>query len=403
MAVYLFISPLFLSAAPTAKGEDIKISLMIIGPGHPLYVWWGHIGLVIENTRKKTSYFYDFGNFSFEEENFYRNFAMGRLYYLKIRSKTEPYLRYLKFFDRWVHTYELNLTNDEKERVYQILEEGIKRENRTYLYHHYEDNCSTRVRDVLDEAMGGEIRENTPEYALSFRDQANRFIRPFWPYMLLNFLQGSTIDRPISYWDALFLPNELELFVQNHTRPNGEAFVKEFKENQDGIRPFIPEEPFPRMGAAFLWGMILFFITLILRTEKRPALWALWRFLTVIAVAVPGLFLCFMMFFTDHHVTLANLNALIACPVLLGALRPSFAYGKSLEAAGRYERFWDIQLGLIILALLGQNLPGINQDNGAIVALFLPLALAQGTVGAQLVRYLKTPPVRTYPWARKLL
>ncbi|MDC7224789.1 MAG: DUF4105 domain-containing protein [Spirochaetales bacterium] len=401
LIAFLFISSGPLTAESSPRGRDLTVSLMIIGPGKPLYVWWGHIGLIIENSREGTSHFYDFGNFSFEEENFYGNFAMGRLYYLKIKSRTEPYLHYMSWFDRWVHVYKLNLSSKEKETIYAILEEGVKPQNRTYLYHHYEDNCSTRIRDVLDEAMEGEIQEATAEYALSYRDQSNRFIRPFWPYMLVNFLQGSGVDQPISTWDALFLPKELEKFVLNHNRPDGDPFVTKTTERQDGIHPFIPDKPFPRGGAAFLWGMALFFITISIRLSRREGLGLFWRIFSLLAIALPGLFLCFMMFFTDHHVTKGNLNGLIACPILLGALIPAIRYEKHLKAPTLYRRFWDLQIILTLLSLLCQTLPGIGQDNLAVLTLFLPLMAAHGTAGSALVRLL-SPGLRIYPWSRKL-
>jgi hypothetical protein len=400
LALTLFFSHTQLTAKPTVRGDSLTVSLMIIGPGHPLYVWWGHIGLIIENSTDNSSYFYDFGNFSFEEDNFYGNFAMGRLYYLKIKSRTQSYLRFLNFFDRSVTIYELNLTAQEKKKVYSILEEGVKPENRIYLYHHYKDNCSTRIRDVLDEAMEGEIQECLPQYAQTFRDQANRFIKPFWPYVLLNFLQGSTIDTPITQWDALFLPQELEDFALNHVRPTGEPFVNNITKVQEGITPYIPDVPFPHSGAAFLWGMLFFFISLAVRLGKTEKLFALWRIISIIFTAIPGLFLCFMMFFTDHHVTWYNLNALVTCPLILAALIPSLVYNKKTLASRHYERFWDYQTLLTLLALLCQTLPGVNQDNGAIICLYLPLIVAQGSMGTVLIRLIK-PTLRIYPWAQK--
>ena len=403
LALLLFIFPTGLCARSPVSGEDLTVSLMVVGPGIPLYVWWGHIGLIVEDQEENWSYFYDFGNFSFEEENFYRNFAMGRLYYLKVKSRTEPYLRFLSWFDRTVTIYELNLTGEEKKSIYDNLQEGVKPENCTYLYHHYEDNCSTRIRDALDTAMGGEIREQSGEYAQSFRAQSNRFVRPFWAYLLLNYLQGPDVDRPVTGWDALFLPQELEKKVRSFIRRDGTPLVSKIIVQQDGAHPYIPDIPFPRAGDAFLRGMMLFFLTLFLRTGSGRGRKgsSLWRIVTPLMVALPGLFLCFMMFFTDHDVTENNLNALITCPVLLGALIPAIRYNRRLSAPKTYERFWDFQSFLVLLSLLFKLLPGVTQDNGAVIMLFLPLFLAQGTPGTYMAR-LFTIDIRIFPWSRKL-
>ncbi len=400
LILFLSLSPLWAGTRSFGVGDDLSVSLMVIGPGMPLYVWWGHIGLIVENKKMNWSYFYDFGNFSFEADHFYRNFAMGRLYYLKVRSRTEPYLRYLTWFNRKVAIYDLNLTAGEKQAVYEELEEGIKPENRTYLYHHYEDNCSTRIRDTLDHAMNGELHDACGDYALTFRDQSNRFIRSFWPYLLLNYLQGPSVDKKIGQWEALFLPRELEKMVQTHIRPDGTPLVKKTNIYQEGLTPYIPEIPFPWWGAAFLWGMLLFFITLGFRVIPYGKLTALWRVFSVLLTALPGVFLCFMMFFTDHDVTHWNLNALITCPVLLGALVPALRCGKSADAPRNYERFWNMQAFLALFSLLFKLLPGVVQDNGAVLFFYLPLILAHGSAGTALVRVL-IPTLKIYPWSRK--
>ena len=51
----------------------------------------------------------------------------------------------------------INLTNPQKEKLYRRLMWNMKAENLTYEYHYFFDNCTTRVRDYLDEALGGAI------------------------------------------------------------------------------------------------------------------------------------------------------------------------------------------------------------------------------------------------------
>ncbi|MBN2626762.1 MAG: DUF4105 domain-containing protein [Spirochaetales bacterium] len=380
-----------LNALSAVGGEDLTVSLMTVGPGKPLYVWWGHIGLIVESEKKGWSYFYDFGNFSFEEDHFYRNFAMGRLYYLAMKAHAPSYQRYLSLFDRSVTVYDLNLSPDEKIRLLDYLEEGVKPENRTYLYHHYEDNCSTRVRDALDYVMEGELRRGAEGYALSYRDQANRFIRPFWAYFLLNYLQGTPVDKPISLWDALYLPTELEKWTEQFVRSDGTPLVSEIHILQEGPEIYLPPAPFPRTAQAFLWGMALFFLSMVLRFH-RGRLRGFWNVFSVLITALPGIFLSFMMFFTDHLVTRGNLNALITCPVLLAALLP---LGKN-----HYRRMWDIQALLVFISLMLRFLPGMAQDNGFVLLVYLPLILAQGSAGAYMAGKISFTE-RRFPWSPK--
>jgi hypothetical protein len=60
-----------------------------MGPGDELYFWWGHIALIIEDSVTSRSRFYDYGIFSFQNDNFFSNFAFGRLLYSCGSSSTE--------------------------------------------------------------------------------------------------------------------------------------------------------------------------------------------------------------------------------------------------------------------------------------------------------------------------
>ena len=41
----------------------------------------------------------------------------------------------------------------------KLLADNVLPENRDYLYHHYNDNCVTRLRDMIDTALGGSSSE----------------------------------------------------------------------------------------------------------------------------------------------------------------------------------------------------------------------------------------------------
>jgi hypothetical protein len=382
------------------KEDPYQVSLMTVGPGKPLYIWWGHIGLIVENRRDESSYFYDFGNFSFEEDNFYRNFAMGRLHYLSIRSRTEPYIRYLSFTNRTVTIYNLNLKSEEKAELVELLEEGVRPENRTYLYHHYTNNCSTRIRDLLDQILDGHIKNYTQSYALSFRDQSNRFIFPYWGYFILNYLQGSPVDSAITKWDSLFLPMELEQTLERLTRDGGEPLVTKKTMLFKGEERPIPTYPYPRLGDAFLRGMLLFMVTFLLRLKGKRGWVNIWRLLSLLFIALPGFLLFFMMSFTDHTVTHNNLNILVTFPPMILLLIPPSLYLKRIDGEKFRQRCWDIQALLVLLSLLAGTLPGLHQDNLGIILLYLPLYLAWGLPGSVLIEAVKLPQ-RSFKWSQK--
>ena len=64
----------------------------------------------------------------------------------------------------------LDLLPEQARKIEARLWSDIKEENRYYIYHHFDDNCTTRLRDMIDEATGGKLREGSGgAHPLTFR------------------------------------------------------------------------------------------------------------------------------------------------------------------------------------------------------------------------------------------
>jgi hypothetical protein len=46
------------SCALFAEGENLTLKVAVMGPGDELYFWWGHIALIIEDSKADTSHFF---------------------------------------------------------------------------------------------------------------------------------------------------------------------------------------------------------------------------------------------------------------------------------------------------------------------------------------------------------
>src|SRR5690606_37708794 len=85
------------------------------------------------------------------------------------------------------------------------------------------DNCSTRVRDVIDQAVGGQLRElteNTPT-GTTFRSHT-RALTASDPLLYSGLMLGlgQPVDRQISAWEEMFLPMELRERIREMTIRN---------------------------------------------------------------------------------------------------------------------------------------------------------------------------------------
>ncbi|MEQ9208482.1 MAG: DUF4105 domain-containing protein, partial [Pseudomonadales bacterium] len=105
----------------------------------------------------------------------------------------------------------INLTNPQKAMLYRRLMWNLEPANITYPYQYYFDNCTTRVRDYLDEALSGKL-SNTFDgvTAQTFREQVHSYYESnFLIRFSLDILMNSNIDRPVSEWENMYLPLQL--------------------------------------------------------------------------------------------------------------------------------------------------------------------------------------------------
>jgi hypothetical protein len=85
------------------------------------------------------------------------------------------------------------------------------RERHLYAYHPYWNNCSTKLRDRLDEATSGHLRSvNTPWTNDSFRQLSETGLSGRLPELTVMALGlGAAADRTPTRWEAMFLPTAL--------------------------------------------------------------------------------------------------------------------------------------------------------------------------------------------------
>ncbi len=372
---------------PAFGSSEEKIwncSLVTVGPGDPLYVWFGHTGLILENTQTGRAVFYDFGNFSFEADHFYRNFAMGRLVYSSVGVSARAYMNYIVRENRDVTIQTLNLSDEKIAAMAEYLQWKVQPGNNTYLYHHYLDNCSTRIRDLIDEAVDGQLREATEISGVtSFRESFRRYSsHSFWGDWLLSFLQGRSIDRDITEWDTMFLPDELMKqvsYLQISTPEGTQPLVlnTEYRIKAEG-RQSIPERAPTNSNQALLLGLIAGFVLLLLQTGSLTSTRHLRRFSRFVlktlflALGLAGCLLYFLAFFSNHLVAHENINAFLIHPLYLLFI---FLYPRADQQKRKKVmiRFWQIQLGVLLFTSAVNFLPSLRQDNLRTFLIFLPV------------------------------
>jgi hypothetical protein len=378
-----------------SRGDYLTLKIAVMGPGDQLYFWWGHIGLLIEDEISGQTRFYDYGLFSFDNDNFFVNFAFGRLLYTCGVSPAEYNFAAYKATNRDITLYTLDLPASRKEEILRFAENNVLPENKDYYYHHFKDNCATRIRDIIDLGTGGQFKvrygEAPGRYTLREHVRRHTWFSPFFDW-LLSFLMGQDIDTPITVWEEMFLPSEIGRRIADFRYTDASGTERNLVSSVEVLnravnRPAVLEVPrkqWPRELVLGL-GIAVFLAVLFLVRKKRPGpgrvLWGISQSLLGLFFGGAGMVLFFMSFFTNHDYTWHNSNVLFINPLLLAAVPMGILVARAKEKRKRLfpEQFlralWTYVFLGGLLSMVIKLSPAYYQQNQVTQALVLPFTL----------------------------
>ena len=385
------------------RDDAITLKVAVIGPGNELYFWWGHIGLVVEDEITGRARFFDWGVFSFENENFFVNFAYGRLIYTCAVTPAE--LNFNEFIrtNRDVTLYTLDLPDAGKKAILRYAENNMLPENRDYAYHHFKDNCATRIRDILDLGLGGQFKAKFGEapgrYTLRQHVMRHTWFNPFFDW-ILNFWMGQDIDRPTTVWEEMFLPSEIALrikdFQYTDSDGNQRPLVKSVEVvNKSHGRPVVLDKApvqWPRnlVVSLVFSGLILFVYIRRGRHRDFKIFIGLLQSLLGLFFGAAGSILFFMTFFTNHDYTYHNSNIIFVNPIFFAAIPLGIILAftkidkKYLSAVRISKVFWTYIFLGDLLTMVIKIFPGFYQQNQDTQVLLMPAALVMIFIYARL-------------------
>jgi hypothetical protein len=394
-AVLIILLSLVSVCSLFAQGENLTLKIAVMGPGDELYFWWGHVALVIEDSDTGASRFYDYGIFSFDSENFFYNFAFGRLIYRCGVSSSKANLNAYVRTNRDIVLYTLDVPPETSLKVKEFADINVLPENRNYFYHHFKDNCSTRIRDIIDIATDGQFKEQFGKAPgrYTLRQHVRRHTWFNFPAdWALNFWMGQVIDTPITIWEEMFLPAEVGKRIEDFRYTDANGVRRKLVTSVDTVyvaqgRPAVldvPRKQWPRELMFSLALSLVFGFFFFLQYKKYRA----GRILSGISISLAGLvfgftslLLYFMNIFTNHDYTYQNYNMLFGTPLLIAAIPLGIIYAstknvKKLILCDALSRLlWLITILGIFVSMLIKLFPPFYQQNLTDQMLFLPIAL----------------------------
>ena len=356
-----------LSANAPARAQEAW--LVTYGPGEEVWEMFGHNALWLKDPETGLDHAYSFGYFEIDRAGFYVDFARGIMNYYGAASQAQREFDFYRQRGRSVTAQKLALSPEQVQALQRALHEAIYPHPQYYAYDYFRANCSTWLRDLIDQVLDGELRAIldgvTTDQTLADHTRRMTRHRP-WVQTGILALMGPSIDRPLSAWEEAFLPEALADWV-GRVEIDGQPLVLEQRtihaaDSTQSVSRLALITPMPvAVGLTLAITMLV-----LIRRGGSTAQWA-WRAGALIAGAI-GTVLLTMMLFSGHHDTRWNLLILLLHPFWWLLLVPIRAEVKRtvilcLGAAA--------VVGSIILAW-----PGLLQDRPGVVITVLPVLVA---------------------------
>jgi len=381
-------APLGAQEPPPAPGANLDVALLTFGPGAEVWERFGHNAILVSDRSSGQALLYNYGIFDFAQENFYLNFARGRMQYrIAVGNPADELPMYVEE-GRWIVRQDLNLAPAQRQKLADYLAWNARPENAQYRYDYYTANCSTRVRDAIDMALDGAIRRQIvgQSRGFTYRMDTLRLMRPE-PLLMLGMDAGlgPFADRRLSYWDESFVPMEFmrrirEVRVVDESGMSQPLVARETRLAEARIPEpgEFPPDWFWQALASGVGGALL----LIALAHARHRAWARIAFaafssLSALVLGLAGLTLIALWTLTDHVSAWRNENLALLDPLCLLLLPTWVRAARADWRPSLFARRVALAIALLAgLAFFLKVFPAFAQDNRFWIALLLPVHIA---------------------------
>lgn len=201
----LFVS---LLSAQVQLSDSAKVSILTASPwSGAAYALYGHTAVLVQDDSTGVDAVFNYGFFDMSKPYFMYNFMRGKTDYILGVNTLQQFLEEYKKKGSEVVEQELNLSQSEKQNLWQALYVNSLPENREYRYNYFFDNCVTRPRDLTEKYVNGKIQYPADTKKQTFRDLIHECVHPYpWMQFGIDLLIGSDADKPITLREKMFLP-----------------------------------------------------------------------------------------------------------------------------------------------------------------------------------------------------
>lgn len=279
-------------------GEPPEIELITLGVGDRIFEKFGHAALCLryqDTSLIPVCFNYGVTDFDAGAALVFRFLRNEQRFWVEAES-LGSLVGFYTWEDRDIWSQTIPLPVAARRAIETKLWSDIEEANRYYIYDHFFDNCTTRIRDMIDRASGGVLSKGADvPYPLTFRDLGARGLASAEPLVAVaDFVLGRALDATPTLYQAMFSPDILRREVT--ARFGAEARLLHKRTGPD----------FPHEGGTGRWMFILaaaaFALPLLVAQWRRRferlalgvatfylGLWGLVIYTLVIGSSLPGI------------------------------------------------------------------------------------------------------------------
>lgn len=310
-----------------AQQDSIRVTLLTCSPGQEIYELYGHTAIRCQvlpqegNGEGAWDTVFNYGVFDLSKPFFAWHFVLGQTDYMVQAIPWKYFVREYQERGSSITEQELNLTPSEARRLTSRLIENSLPENREYRYSFLYKNCTTMVRDMVEQAINGRIQYPDTLPHLTAREILHHYTAKHpWAQEGNDLLLGAEVDTIMSEHAAMFIPDNLMRSLDNAfictLKGDMRPLVRQKKvllEAQPQV--IVPEFPLLPWQTMLTFGAVCLLIMLF-EIWTKHFFW-LWDVLLLLLQGVAGMLLTFMFLFSDHPAVDSNWQIWVLNPVAL--------------------------------------------------------------------------------------
>lgn len=243
------------------------VELYTFGRGALIFEKFGHTALCLdynEPERETACFNYGVTDFTIPGDVMVWRFIRGKQVFFVEAIPLSGMIRFYRREDRTIWRQRLPLTAEQARAVEATLLADLDPARGSYIYDHFVDNCTTRLRDIIDTASGGQLKvDSSRRFPMTLREMGRRGLAELPPLIAFaDFALGRYLDQQPTLWAAMYHPFVLRDQVEARL-----GAVPEVVYERRG--PPIPDDGPTDRGWALAIGLVLLLPLAVARATGR--------------------------------------------------------------------------------------------------------------------------------------